>query len=197
MLHWPRAATAGALTAVLVLGATGPAQAQDLKTIDARGDVFSYLLDDDEPMTEPAPEVSDGDIVSTVFRHTAERIIVKAKLAQLRKVGEWRLDMLWLVTNEGVRRDVTLFAGPGIWAGETEMTRGGGSRVRCAVRHRIDYDARVVEMSIPRSCVSNPRWVRADFGSGWFDGERAYVDGALTDGSLFDSAKLTPRLRRG
>jgi hypothetical protein len=189
-----------ALAAGLTAGAAGLAHAESLRVDDPRGDLLGYVMTTDEydeppPPPQLRPGVANGDIVRTSFRHTDRRIAVRAKFAELRRVG-MRRDVLRVVTNEGVRRNVNILVEMGVWAGEADMTRPNGKEVRCAVRHRIDYDTNVVTVSFPRGCVSNPRWVRAGFGSEWATIDRWFADDAQRDGEVFDNLALTKRLRR-
>jgi hypothetical protein len=185
-----------AVTAGLTVAAAGPATAQSLTHLDQRGDVQSISMESEEQ--SPAPNVKNGDIVRTAIHHRQHRIAVRIKFAQLRRVG-FRGDFVRVVTNEGVRRDVMAFAGPGMWRGEAEMTRPNGKPVECDIRLGIDYDKNVVTMSFPRKCVSDPRWVRVGVGSFWSKGEteEAYMDDAQRDGKVTEYLKLSPRLKRG
>jgi hypothetical protein len=186
-----------ALAAGLAVGTAGTAAAQTLTDVDQRGDVQSFTMESEEPA--PAPTVANGDVVRTVFNHAERRVSVRVTYADLLRIGQFRSDSLRLVTNEGVRREVSVFAGPGMWRGQADMVRPSGRPVDCDVAHKIDYDRNVVTVSFPRSCVSNPRWVRLGMGAVWMDGEsRAYADDAQIDGRINpENLKLSPRLRRG
>ncbi len=107
---------------------------------------------------------------------------------------------LRVVTNEGITRDVNVYAAPKHWRGEAEMTRPNGKTVPCDIRHSIDYDLDVVTVSFPRSCVSSPRWVRIGVGSTWAepDVSKFYVDDAQLSGHLNpDGLRFSARLHRG
>jgi hypothetical protein len=189
----------------MTVASVGPATAQTVTVNDARGDVLRYTMTFDETAepTEPvgvaAPGVTNGDVVRTTIGHTAKRVAVRVKFADLKRTGEFRGDFLSLRTNEGVRREVSLMAGPGMWRGEVEMTRPNGRPVRCAVQHRINYDTNVVRMSFPRRCASAPRWVQVGLGSMWAgsDMETFYMDDAQLDGQVRDILVWSPRVRRG
>jgi hypothetical protein len=194
-----------AVAAGLTIGAAGPASAETLTVRDARGDVMSFKMSDmgDDPEAEPQmtlrPNVANGDVLRTVFRHTSDRVAVRVTFAELKRAGEFRGDFVRVVTNEGVRRNVSIYAGRGMWKGEAEMTRPNDTTVRCAVRHKIDYDTNVVTVSFPRTCVSNPRWVRLGLGSMWVrsDMEEFFMDDAQLKAEVKDDLKLSPRIRRG
>ena len=198
--------TLGIAAGMTVTG-VGPSAAQTLTVNDARGDVLSYSMpaepdgtvEEVEPEPVLAPTVSNGDIVRTTIRHSARRVAVRVKFADLRRTGVVRGDFLAVRTNEGVRREVSLMAGPGLWRGQVDMARPDGRPVRCAVRHRINYDTNVVKLSFPRRCVSSPRWVQVGLGSMWADStmETFYMDDAHVAGKLGEHLRFSPRVRRG
>jgi hypothetical protein len=186
-----------ALAAGLAFGTAAPATAQSLAHVDQRGDLQSFEGESEQPT--PAPAMRNGDIVRTAFNHRVHRITVRAKFADLRRAGAFRGDGIRIVTDEGVRREVSLVAYAGAWRGESVMTRPNGKPVDCAITHKIDYDTNVITVGFPRSCVSDPRWVRLGLGSFWADaGGRVFVDDAQIDGRINqETVRLSPRLRRG
>ncbi|HSJ19223.1 MAG TPA: hypothetical protein VK964_01495 [Nocardioidaceae bacterium] len=191
-----RSLTTLAVAAGLTLAAAGPAVAQSHTHLDARGDVTAYSMQTEEEA--PAPNVKNGDIVRTALHHRQHRIAVRIKFVDLRRVG-FRGDGIRVVTNEGVRREVTTFASPGMWRGEAEMMRPNGNPVDCDIKLGMDYDKNVVTVSFPRKCVSDPRWVRIGVGSFWaqMEAEKAFMDDAQRDGKVYENLRLSPRLKRG
>lgn len=191
-----RRTCAAAVLTLLAVGQTGPASAQSLVERDAHADVRSFPVDADT--SAPEPTVTDGDIESSRLTHGRYRIGVRIKFADLQKTGDNRGHVVQVVTNEGVHRDVVLAVGPNLWRGSSEMDRPSGAKVRCAVRHSIDYTNHVVTIGFPRRCVSNPRWVRLGVGSFSVAGETAYADDALLANRVRDSSlALSARLKRG
>ncbi len=80
--------------------------------------------------------------------------------------------------------------------------------------HHIDYTANTVTMSVPRSCLGRPGWIKAGAASVRLAGMGDVVDGSNADqapdpavieqyvddahaGKLGDNIKYSPRLRRG
>jgi hypothetical protein len=190
-----RRTCAAAVLTLLAVGQTGTASAQSLVERDAHADVRSSPVDGDT--SAPEPTVTDGDIESSLLTHGRYRIGVRIKFADLQKAGDYRGHVVQVVTNEGVHRDVVLSVGPNMWSGMSEMDRPSGAKVRCAVRHSIDYTNHVVTIGFPRSCVSNPRWVRLGVGSFSVAGETAYADDVLLANKIYDnSLALSARLRR-
>jgi len=196
-----RALSTVALTAGLTLATAGTAAAETYAALDAHGDVLAYdASGDPEAAGTPAPGVKNGDVWRTVFKHADRRVSVRIKFADLRRKGVMSGFVVRVATNEKVRRDVVVFAGPKQWRGQAQMMRPNGNPVDCAVKHNINYDTNVVTMSFPRTCVSEPRWVRMGAGSFWMDGasNTAYQDDAQLSGRVNQTTvKLSPRIRRG
>jgi len=193
-----RTALTLALAAGLTVTTAGTAAAEGLTVRDKRGDVQARDMETDEPVGKAG--VANGDIVRTVMRHNDRRISVRIKYADLRKAGDGRGDVVRVVTNEGVRRDVQVFAAPGMWRGEAGMSRPNGKPVDCDVTHKVDYGKNVTTLSFPRTCVSNPRWVRLGVGAMWmkFQAGVYYADDAQLDGRVrANTLELSKRLRRG
>src|SRR6476659_7669592 len=132
---------AAALLSTLAVGQAGAADAQSFSKQDAQGDVRSFTGTSNT--TAPETATADGDIQVVRMTHTDRRIGVRIKFADLQKTGDVRGHVLRVVTNEGMHRDVVLAAGPQLWSGHSEMDRPNGNKVRCAVRHSIDYTAHV------------------------------------------------------
>lgn len=191
-----RAVTTVAVAAGLTLAAAGPAAAQQITVRDARGDVQASPMEDDHAH-EPAPQVANGDVVRTVLRHNKARVVVRVKFADLKRKGAMAGHVVRIATNERMRRDVVVSAGPRMWRGEATMQRPNGQPVRCDVSHAINYDTNVIFVSVPRSCVSNPRWVRLGHGSFWLGGGKFFADDAQLAHEVREDVALSPRLRRG
>jgi hypothetical protein len=149
----------------------------------------------------PEPGVVNGDTLRTRMAHTDYRVTVTIGFADLRRKGS-RGEFVRIRTNEGVRRSLSLTAGPGNWAGTALLERADGTDVSCSVGSSIDYAANVVRLQVPRTCLSNPRWVRLGIASYWErgdDNDTLYVDDALVDGPWNGNyVKLSDRkIRRG
>lgn len=191
-----RTLTTLALAAGLGFATAGSASADDLAVKDAKGDMVTFDMDTET--TTPAPGVKNGDVLRTVFHHNERRIAVRVKFNDLARRGQVLSEGLRIVTNEGVRREVSIFAGPHMWRGQTMMNRPNGNPVDCAIKHNLAYDTNVLTLSFPRTCVSNPRWVRLGVGSIWVDNnDNVYGDDAqISDDVNANNVKLSPRLRK-
>lgn len=190
-----RSGTVAVLAAGLALTSTAAGAATRYDT-DRTDDVS--VIQPSADTAVPAPGQVNGDVLRSRMWHSSTRVGVKVVFKDLARTGFLRGDFLRLVTNEGVKRDVSVLAGPGSWAGQAELDRPNGDRVRCSVAHHTDYAANVVTISVPRSCLSNPRWVRMGYGAITSpDGSSMYVDDALRDGDVApDNLTLSGRIYR-
>lgn len=149
------AAVAAALVLPLV---TVPAAAEDVTVVDARGDMVKVEEGGTDP--RPASLAAFGDVVSTTFRHTERRVVVRTELVALRRTG--RRFVAWVEVQNGARR--TWFVGVEATRrdrdGHTIFITGRGRDQRCALRHRVNYADDVVKVSVPRRCLQTPRKVR-------------------------------------
>lgn len=193
---------AGALT--LAAGLTAPAHAARYAYDDATGDVSAetctFELDGEEPAEECTegtdPQAANGDITRVVIRHAPRKVVIRTHYRELTRAGS-----LWvggIRTNEGVRREV-------IWDGDSGrmlVFARDGRRVRCGAERTVDAAAEVIEIRVPRSCLSRPRWVEVGVGHVHFDitdDETGFMVGA-DDGQspvVRDSLTWSPRVRRG
>lgn len=187
-----------ALTAGLVVAGSSAAQAQSLTNPDPAGDMVRSDYETEE--TSPAPNQVRNDVLRTTLTHSATRISIRVKYAELRRLGRGHAQFVQMVTNEGVRRDLFAFAEQGKWGGHWAMLRGRDeSQVRCAIRHSIDYTRNVVAVSFPRQCASSPRWVKFRVGAYRYGETVLYVDDALRDEPWFmhRPPAQSPRVYRG
>jgi len=115
---------------------------------------IAWEIEDD---VRPAPNQVRNDVLRTTLTHSATRISIRVRYAELRRLGGGYTQYMQMVTNEGVRRNLDLAAHRDDWAGRTVIRRGrDGSPVRCALRQSIDYTHNVIAISFPRQCASSP-----------------------------------------
>ena len=174
-----RSLTVLALAVPLVATPTA-AQAKYLRHADTRGDI---VREGSNSTLFPAPNIVNGDILTSRLRHTDTTVLIALRFADLRRMGDWLQPHATVLTNEGIRRTVYVVARPGRWAGIDFMVRRlNGAPVRCALKHSIDYLHNVLTVGIPRRCLSRPRWVRVAATSGWRSSEKyVYWDDAQAD----------------
>jgi hypothetical protein len=147
-----------AFCAALVAVTPAAAQAQTVTDPDTVGDVITFNEDD---AAVPVPERTLNDVSATTLTHSARRVAIRLQYVDLSKrADDYQGLFIAVVTDEGVRRRVSLDAWRGHWSGETQMYGGNYRDVPCAVRHDSDYEANTMKVSFPRRCASNPRWVK-------------------------------------
>ena len=200
------ATRAGLLTAVAALAGsalvlTAPAaSATTLHHKDQAHDVVRF--DDDSDVSTPDPGRVNGDIVHVKMWHSANRVGIKASFADLKRSGAFRMDILQIVTNEGLTRDATVFSGTDFtnheWRGDVDLEKPNGESVKCHVSHSVDYEADVLTIGVPRSCLSSPKWVRLGFGVATIgdDESTEWADDALIDGSVAQDLAMTDKIYR-
>jgi hypothetical protein len=168
------------MAAGLVVAGSSTAQAQSINDDDAAGDVVRFDYENEEG--RPAPNQVRNDVLRTTLNHSATRISIRVKYAELQRLGDGHGQYVQMVTNEGVRRGLDVSAFPNNWAGRTGMWRERDeSYVRCAIRHSIDYTRNVIAVSFPRQCASSPRWVKFRVAAQRFGDGGVYLDDALRD----------------
>jgi hypothetical protein len=187
-------------TAGLLLASIGAADAQTVHDQDTLGDVVQFS--DAGQEATPVPAQDNGDITRTRLWH-ARKVGVVVHFASLERVGALRGDFLQIVTDEGIHRRVVVLSQPGDWAGATYVFNRNDDEVACTgVTHKIDYKAGTVTIRVPRSCLSNPRWVKLGFGSGVVAdggaGSETFDDALRHDPVSSDDPdlKMTARIRR-
>lgn len=183
-------ATAGAL---LLAGASS-AQADTTSYTDAAGDVTSFTyVDGSDPVVAEAPTRRRGDVRRVRLAHHESRVVVRYSMRDALS-SEYGLFY-------GIRTpqaDYSLVRFRFAEGKSVALTKGSSTKpIRCSgISWDIDHEAATVGMSIPRSCLGSPRWVRVGAGVATFAGdERSYWDDALRTGDNAD-IRLSSRLYR-
>lgn len=176
------------------------ASAASLSIDDATRDTYLTKYDEttDTSTYEPAGSQVNVDLDGVVVRHTADKVVATASYADLKRTDNRFMYLLRLRTDEGVRRDVTvetLFSG---WRGTVTFGKPNGDNVRCSgLDHAVDYAANTVRVSVPRGCLSKPRYVEAfTMAAGFSDAGNQYVDhGHMT--AMREQVVWSARVRKG
>jgi hypothetical protein len=167
------ASVAGRVVAALLLSAStvlvsaSPANAAEVVLKDGRGDM--WRINFDEKTGEgylPAPNATNGDVLRVKIRHTDTHVVIREKFVDLRRAGDLLVIGGSIRTNEGVRRELAIWAEPGNWKGAVEFSGRRGQDAGCPVKHVIDYGANTALIKIPRLCLRDPRWVQLQLADG-------------------------------
>jgi hypothetical protein len=188
------------LSSVLVAAVAGlavlqpvTAQADSYVNHDAANDVVIF---DDSGNEVKDPSRLDGDILTNGVSHYGRRLGVSMSFSDLGHDTAFSAYLFGIKTNERKRFMLSIYAIPGEgWAAGLESPRG---KVRCrGLSARVDYTADRVQATIPRRCLSAPRWARV--GAAALTGspdETVYADVAGLNGTA-SALVFGPRVRRG
>lgn len=137
------------------------AGAAEVTVEDGIGDVWLLDFDTNDFEPVPAPAQTNGDIVRTRIQHRLRKVVITTKYVQLASNRAGVL-AVFMKTGKGEFTDAILRFGPRNRDGEVRLFTWDRRppRVDCSASHRIDYVANKMRMSIPRSCLRFPEWVR-------------------------------------
>jgi hypothetical protein len=169
-----------ALTVGLVVAGSSDAQARSVTDFDTAGDMVGTNDEHQDP--HPTPNQVRNDALRTTMAYGARRISIRVKYAEMRRLDDGHGQSVQMVTNQGIRRNLDISADSRHWAGRTQIWRGrDGGKVRCAIRHQLDYTNNLIAVNFPRRCVGNPRWVKFRVVGFRFLRDGDYYDDALRD----------------
>lgn len=182
-------------TAALFLNAA-PASAAELMLREGRGDM--WRVDFNEKSGEeyrPAPAVRNGDAIRVLIRHTATHVVIREKFVALRRTGDLLMVGAEIRTNEGVRRDAFIFADRRNWQGDAIFSGPRGQGTDCDLEHSLNYATNTAVIKIPRTCLSNPRWVQVRLGDGFLKRQAFFIDNPHNGQA--EPKAWTARIRKG
>jgi hypothetical protein len=188
------------LSSVLVAAVAGlavlqpvTAHADSYVNHDAAHDV---VVIDDNGKEVKDPSRLDGDVLTNGVSYYGRRLGLSMSFSDLGHDTAFSGYLFGLKTNERKRFMVSVYAVPGEgWAANLMGRRG---TVKCrGLAARVDYTANRVQATIPRRCLSAPRWVQV--GAAALTGspdETVYADVAGLNGTA-SALVFGPRVRRG
>jgi hypothetical protein len=106
--------------------------------------------------------VSNGDITNVSYDHRAGRVVIRAEYVELLKPQSNNSGLFFVSrmrTNEGAYRVVSTIATGGDLQGKTYFYNRR-KEVLCNTDERLDYFGNAIQVEIPRTCLSRPRWIR-------------------------------------
>lgn len=128
---------------------------------DAAGDVVVGGLGKDRAGVATAPGNAITDIINTTIDHGAEVVTFEVTFKDLRP--RQYLDLTAYVTTDStgprLPTQVTALAYRG--DSSVDLYDAGGSRCATAAV-AIDYDTNTLTMTVPRSCLDEPRWIESE-----------------------------------
>lgn len=173
------------------------AYARSYTTPDPAHDVMSQF--EGSAGSNAAPTRTNGDVLASGVTHRPRRVIVAMRFAAMTQTTHETVHQFGIRTNEGKTRIVWVWSAPGHWGGKTDMTRPGGGEVNCRMTTALNYAQHRVSVSIPRRCLSSPRWVRVAMKSVTMENGTYFTDDGQTGTPLLLGGQpvFGPRVRRG
>ena len=177
-------------------GASAAEPVSRIVLVDPAGDVWS-IGEGENAEWVSAGDLPAADVRRAVVRHGRNRVVVKMTFTDLRRAEP----QFYWATIASRRQFGALLVSTGLgrFKGRHQLVNGNFADVKCPrLSHRIDYAADRVTMSVPRSCLGRPRWVRVDLTNAMFRGETEADFQEITDNphSTGAQGRLTQRLYR-
>ena len=207
-----RTCLATALVATALWTTTTPASADRWWGGDRSGDVEQVTFSTEPPpcgtyAVTNAPQDAATDIVGLSVVHARDEVVLRAHYRELTGYHDRSVDFT-LATD---RRDYQVqVRGPRpieveVWGApstpqpsecDTYSTVQLG--VECDARLRVEPARDVIEVTVPRDCIGDPRWVRVGVRNDRVLGSRYRADvwGRSDLGTILDDPPLSPRVRR-
>ena len=162
------------------------AHAEKLKTTDASGDVVQFS--EDFASTSPAPDDQSTDILKSTTNYSKHRVTVKLKLRDLTSAG-FHGAFADIKTNQK-RYSLSLFKDPEAGSDLALDSNGAGIKCQGKMKKKISASRDLIKMSVPSSCLGNPRWIRISVATLTIQESGTLADDALRTG-LKPSGNLT------
>ncbi len=187
---------ASAAVATSLLLAT-PAQARPYGHHDAVGDARSINLSSEE--SRPAPDEVGADATNVTVRHGRHRLTMRIETVDLTR-DDSAYGALFRIKTPTARYQGIVFAtksGRDSYVRLTAVAGRSRSEPCRRVFADIDFRADAYLLSVPRSCLDNPRTVQV--GAAVIKGRSSMVvaDDAQRDGGDLKGLTLSPRLVSG
>lgn len=174
-----------------------PGKPHTATTTDATGDVRFVTFRDGDTITGrgTAPRRTQGDVRTVRVEHTGSVVRVSLRYVELTRTGTDHQHVAQIKTP---KREVVVAvaAKPGSWNGTASIFTSTGSRMKCALTWKLDYQANTALIVVPRTCLGNPTWIRAGAGMSNTAGQTRYGDDGLTAGTPGNGLRLGPQLFR-
>lgn len=148
-----------------------PALPGTLTSADPAHDVASSPGEWGDYSQRPDPDQIYADIVSTRFQHTDIHVRIRVTFTHLQRPTDGKSDtkpdpralqvLVNAKTDERVHREIAMWVyADGVNFLTYDWRNDMGGSFRCAIDHHIDYSAKTISLEVPRTCYSNPQWVR-------------------------------------
>lgn len=174
------------------------AQGHETGRTDASSDVVLLHPESDDVTVEE--DWANGDITRLRAAHAMHRVKARVQFRDLRKKNVDTLNHVARIRTDAAVFTVHVFAGTGSWDGQSFLARNRVVKCR-GLEHDIDYAENTARISVPRSCLGRPKWVRIGAATSSFvdAAEESRFDDALSTGNadeVPDRPAMGRRLRR-
>ena len=156
----------GASATASTAGAPGAHRAEasvDLPSVrrvhDARGDILRVTQRKGKDVFTPAPARRHGDIAAFKVAHRDAAVVGTVTVRRLTRHDRFFGAVLQLRTGQATYTAVVYRTAVGQPL-EAEFD-GGGKHACAGLRHHLDYRHDTVRISVPRTCLGHPAWVRS------------------------------------
>jgi len=171
-----KAALLTTTVAVAILAPAGAASAASVTLDDAKGDTWEEIQTGEAPTYVKQGSRANVDVNKTVVNHLSRKLHFTVKYHTLKSSGT----RFGLVQRMNFDEGDSMFLGLetfGSWKGDLQLFTGeNNDEVDCeGAEHDIDYAADRIEITIPRSCLGAPKWVKVG----------GYSFGSVPDGDDF------------
>lgn len=199
------AAIVAAVSAAAVIAPAGAAFASSAAINDSVNDTWENVWDEETQTSswEDSGSYDNIDVDRVVVSHSDRRIEIKVKYAALKKTGPnfYAFGILRFDEGKSWMLGVDTADGPDGWdthgfAMPHGAQSGRGDAPCEGVKGSVNFADDVMIVSAPRSCMGNPRWVKAHVSSGGYNlNGRSWYDNAHNEGH--GDSGSTDRIRKG
>jgi hypothetical protein len=152
-----------ALTAAATLGLSMPtAQAATNSHTDGTGDVWITTYPNDGGDPDPATLSSESvnvDLIGVTVTHGTKKVRAVASYVDLQKTGEgFGFSLQIQHGNDYFYEGAD--AAAGYWRGRPSFSSGQSNAGCKGDTVDIDYDANTISVSVPRTCIGKPNYIR-------------------------------------
>lgn len=189
------------LLSVLLSGGTvalaAPAQADRWTYDDVVGDVTQLVETDTSLSVESVPERANGDIVQVAVEHRRSKVVIDIR-TRTRITGAFIAGIE--LRTRGHHFALMWMRAPGANSTELMDFNSKDLTVRCRdLKRRLVAGRTAIRLSVPRTCLDDPRWVRVGATLSTFDlltGQSMDDDGLRTGTTLSGASGKSPKIKR-
>lgn len=189
------------LLSVLLSGGSvllaAPAQADRWTYDDAVGDVTQLVETDTSLSVQSVPEQANGDIVQVAVDHRRSKVVIDIR-TRTRITGAFIAGVE--LRTRGHHFALMWMRAPGANSAELMDFNSKDLTVRCGdLKRRFVAGRTGIRLSVPRTCLDDPRWVRVGATLSTFGlvtGQSMDDDGLRTGTTLSGASGKSPKIRR-